>query len=227
MTWEKNIDSKKLAALDEDLFIEAFEFNGKSYSIFEGSKEFTYTSEGNEGNESKKHTFTLRRIYIWNKSSNRRTCGLAFTCDTEMSTKECALAILSRWGASENAFKHIQERHPFHYHPGFKLTESKNQEIKNPAIKDKDREISKVKTELNRLYKKLSKVGKALNKDGTPRKNSAQEQQNKKKVDKEAKLEQLREEKKKLPEAGKLTLKVGKRLPNVGKLETSCPTLES
>ena len=44
VTWEKNIDSKKLAALDEDLFIEAFEFNGKSYSIFESSKEFTYTS---------------------------------------------------------------------------------------------------------------------------------------------------------------------------------------
>ena len=200
VTWEKNIDSKKLAALDENLFIEAFEFNGKSYSIFEGSKEFTYTSEGNEGNESKKHTFTLRRIYIWNKSSNRRTCGLAFTGDTEMSTKECALAILSRWGASENAFKHIQERHPFHYHPGFKLTESKNQEIKNPAIKDKDRQISKVKTELNRLYKKLSKVGQALNKDGTRRKNSAQEQLKKKKFDKEAKLEQLRQEKSKLPE---------------------------
>ena len=200
VTWEKNIDSKKLAALDEDLFIEAFEFNGKSYSIFEGSKEFTYTSEGNEGNESKNHTFTLRRIYIWNKTSNRRTCGLAFTGDTEMSAKECAFAILSRWGASENAFKHIQERHPFHYHPGFKLTESKNQEIKNPAIKDKDREIRKVKTELNRLYKKLSKVGKVLNKDGSLRKNSAQEQLKKKKFDKEAKLEQLRQDKNMLPE---------------------------
>jgi hypothetical protein len=200
VTWEKNIDSKKLAALDEDLFAETFEFNGKTYSIFEGSKEFRYTSEGNENNGSKEHTFSLRRIYIWNKSSNRRTCGLAFSAEKEMSSKECALAILSRWGASENAFKHIQQRHPFHYHPGFKLTESKNQEIKNPAIKDKDKEISRVKSELNRLYKKMSKAFKGFKKDGTPRKNSAKEQLKKKVVDKEAKLAQLVEEKNKLPE---------------------------
>jgi len=71
-----------------------------------------------------------------------------------LSTQECAEAILSRWGASENTFKHIQERHPFHYHPGFKLVKSDRQDIINPAIKIKQKEIDKIRKILGRLYKK-------------------------------------------------------------------------
>ncbi|MCI5137055.1 MAG: hypothetical protein D3922_01260, partial [Candidatus Electrothrix sp. AR1] len=38
--------------------------------------------------------------------------------------------------ASENTFKHIKERHPYHYHPGFTLVESENQDIANPILKE-------------------------------------------------------------------------------------------
>jgi hypothetical protein len=37
-----------------------------------------------------------------------------------------AQALRQRWGASENTFKHLNERRPVHYHPGFGLGVSKN-----------------------------------------------------------------------------------------------------
>ncbi|MCP3678808.1 MAG: helix-turn-helix domain-containing protein, partial [Gammaproteobacteria bacterium] len=140
VTWEKNADSKKLEELDDELFSHKFEFCGKKYGIFEDEKPFIYEPEGEE-----RHHFTLRRIYVWNKTSRRRAAGLAWSANSAMSTEDCALAILSRWGASENTFKHLNERHPLHYHPGFKLVKSENQEIANPAIKEKTGLINQLK----------------------------------------------------------------------------------
>jgi len=74
-----------------------------------------------------------------------------------MSTQECAYAILNRWGASENTFKHTQERHPLHYHPGFKLNKSEKQDIKNPLVTEMEGLIKRVKKRLAKLYKGLSK----------------------------------------------------------------------
>ena len=125
-TWEKNVDSKKLSALDDSLFDKDLKFNGKSYSFFEEAKAFTYEPE--KDSDDSKHEFELRKIYIWNKSSNRRVCGLAWSGKKELSTQECVKAILSRWGASENTFKHMKERHPLHYHPGFKMSESEKEQ---------------------------------------------------------------------------------------------------
>ena len=81
------------------------------------------------------HRFTLRHIHIWNRSSDRRTCALVHADGEVLSLEEATDAILSRWGASENTFKHLQERHPAHYQPGFKLVESERQDIANPDIK--------------------------------------------------------------------------------------------
>ena len=67
-----------------------------------------YRSKQNGENQ----TFVLRKIYLWNKTSNRRTCCLAWDSGRAMSTVECAQAILNRWGASENTFKHIYDRNP-------------------------------------------------------------------------------------------------------------------
>jgi len=78
----------------------------------------------------------------------------------------------SRWGASENTFKHLSDRHPLHYHPGFELVESENQEIANPEVKEKENLIKAVKKQLEKLYKKLAKTTESVNKDGEPRKNS-------------------------------------------------------
>ena len=147
-----------------------------------------------------RHPFTLRRIYIWNRTSRRRTCGLAWSADREMSTVDCARAILSRWGASENTFKHLKDRHPLHYHPGFKLVESDRQDIKNPLVKEKERQIADRKKELNKLYKKLAKAREALTKDGHPRKNSVKERWKASIIEKENVLERLSQEKLQLPE---------------------------
>lgn len=197
VTWEKNIDSKALSAIDEKKFTENFKFNNKEYSVFEDKNSFTYEPERPD---EEQHDFTLRHIYIWNKSSNRKTCGLAWTGDKEMSTQECAVAILNRWGASENTFKHTQERHPLHYHPGFKLNKSEKQDIKNPLVTEKEGLIQKVKKRLAKLYKKLSKAKEVLKKDGTSRENSLKERLKTEIHREETDLLQMQEDKKELPE---------------------------
>lgn len=194
VTWEKHADANKLAALEESRFITEFGFNDKQYGVFEEEKTFTV------GAEPDRHNVTLRRIYVWNKTSKRRASGLAWTGDIEMSTQECATAILSRWGASENTFKHLNDRHPFHYHPGFKLVKSDRQDIANPEIKRQASLITGIKNGLDKLYKKLTKANAATNKDGTPRRNSIRQRLESTIAEQESTLAVLQEEKKRLPE---------------------------
>ena len=196
VTWEKHADADKLAALEDSKFATEFMFNDKQYGVFEEEKTFTVGSE----DEVTQRKVTLRRIYVWNKTSKRRTSGLAWTGEIAMSTEECARAILSRWGASENTFKHLNDRHPWHYHPGFKLVESDRQDIANPGIKNKDRLINEIKNELNKLYKKLSKAKTTMKKDGTPRQNSVRSRFDSTIAKQEATIATLKEEKKNLPE---------------------------
>jgi hypothetical protein len=118
VTWGKHAETGKLAALEESRFVTEFVFNDKHYGVFEEEKTLTVDSEPD------RHNVTPRRIFVWNKTSRRRASGLAWTGGMEMNTQECATAILSRRGASENTFEHLHDRHPFHYYPGFKLVES-------------------------------------------------------------------------------------------------------
>ncbi len=219
VTWEKNVDTKKLLELDDKLFTKNLEFNGKEYSFFEEEKSFIYKPK--EGSDEEEHSFTLRRIYIWNKTSKRRTCGLSWTGEKTMSTVDCAQAILSRWGASENTFKHINERHPFHYHPGFKMVESKKQDISNPALKDKLSLISRAKAKLNKLYKQLANAKTATNKDGSVRQNSAKDRLKKNIAEQKEKIDTLLEERKSLPERVDVSLledyRSFKQIDNEGK----------
>jgi hypothetical protein len=195
VTWEKYIDAKIIESLDPNLFEEEFEFNGKVYRVFEGEKDFTHTLENGSSRE-----FSLRRIYIWNVTSNRRTCALAGAGLEMLNTKECAQAILNRWGASENTFKHIVENHPLHYQPGFEFAESEKQEIANPEYKEKKSLLKRVKTQLNRLYKKFSKTREVLKKDGSPRENSAHQRIKKEIELTESEIERLQKESKETPE---------------------------
>ena len=195
VTWEKHVDLKELNALEDSSFNESFEMNNKSYSIFEGEKTFTLKQDDNTT-----QTLTLRRIYLWNKTSKRRTCGLAWDAGRSMSTIECAQAILSRWGASENTFKHLYDRHPFHYHPGFTTVESENQLIANPAVKSIDKEIKTLRTKLDKIYKKCTKAKDVLNKDGSKRENSLKARLESEITLLEEKRAKLLEEKKQLPE---------------------------
>jgi hypothetical protein len=203
VTWEKNADSKKLAALQEEEFTETFEHNGKTYGVCEGEKSFTYIPQDpttGKPDESRIHHFVVRRIYLWNQTSGRRACGLAWNGGREMSAIDCARAILSRWGASENTFKHLQNRHPLHYHPGFKLAPSDRQEIANPEVKKKQNLLARMQKKLSQLYKKLTKSPKVVNQDGTPRQNSQHEKLKNTIQHHEAEVERLKEEKSRLPE---------------------------
>ena len=74
------------------------------------------------------------------------------------------MAILNRWGASENTFKHMGDKHPLNYQPGYSFTESQNQEIANPEVKEIKKKTSGIKAKLATLYKKLSKSKDAVNK---------------------------------------------------------------
>lgn len=197
VTWEKHADANKLAALEDSSFVTEFSFNDKQYGVFEGEKTFTVAPEPGK---TKTHNVTLRRIYVWNKTSRRRASGLAWTGDMEMSTQECAQAILHRWGASENTFKHLNDRHPFHYHPGFKLVESDRQDIANPEIKKQERRMAAMKIELNKLYKKLAKAKDATKNDGTPRQNSVKQRLESTIAEHELTLATALEKKKLLPE---------------------------
>ena len=192
-TWDKNVDHQRLSGIEDDSFTQEFTFNGKQYKVFEEEKTFSTTPK--DGTEP--HTFTLRQLIIWNHSSNRRTSGLTYG---EQSTEQATCAILSRWGASENTFKHIQTRHPFHYHPGFKKVESERQEITNPVIKDKEKLIIRIRKVIDKLHRKLFKTKEQTKKDGTVRSNSQRQRLHNEILQQQAELERVREEKKCLPE---------------------------
>jgi len=124
---------------------------------------------------------------------------LAWNAGHSFSLTECTEAILSRWGASENTFKHIQVRHhPFHYRPGLKLVKSTRQEIKNPQLQEQESLISRAKTQLNRLLNRLRKSQSKVKNDGTVRKTSQKIEQAIRATEEE--LEKLQEEKKQLPQ---------------------------
>lgn len=195
VTWEKYIDVHKLNAFKPEMFTESFQFNDKTYCIFEGEKTFTHKLEDGSSQE-----FTLRRIYIWNVTCNRRTCALAGVSPDKLSTKECALAILSRWGASENTFKHLADKHPLHYQPGFEMVESEKQEITNPQYKKKQSMLSRLKAQLNKSYKKFSKSKEVFNKDGSIRQNSTYQQLKHKIENQEAEIDDLKQQIKQTPE---------------------------
>lgn len=195
VTWEKHIDTNKLDGLDAARFNEEFEFNGKVYRVFEGEKPFTHKLEND-----RTETFALRRIYIWNVTSHRRTCALSSTSLEQLSTQDCARAILNRWGASENTFKHLADRHPLHYQPGFAFVESDKQEIANPAYKEKKGLLKRMKSRLNKLYKQFSKSKEVFNKDGSPRQNSAHQRLKEEIVKQEADIDRLQLDTKELSE---------------------------
>ncbi len=78
VTWEKYADAAELAAIDDERFKQVFKFNDKWYGIFEERKAFVYRPidpETNKPDKGKEQEYALRRIFIWNKTSNRRVSG--------------------------------------------------------------------------------------------------------------------------------------------------------
>ncbi|MDQ6994160.1 MAG: hypothetical protein Q9M18_01015 [Mariprofundaceae bacterium] len=194
-TWKKNVDAKELNTLDDNLYTHKFEFNGKKYQVFERKKGLSFEDDNKE-----KITFDVREIVVWNVTSKRKTCALAWTGDRDIDCTECAKGILSRWGASENTFKHIKGPHPFHYHPGFSASDSTKQDVANPVLKEVKEKVAKKKNELAKLYKTLSKIPETLNSNGTLRQNSHRDKCKASIVKNEAELKTLQDGQKGLPE---------------------------
>ena len=193
--WDKYVNQEEMVQISDSKYETTFEFNRTKYQIFEGEKKFSY-----DDSEKIKHSCTLRKIYIWNRKRNKRICGLAWTSDKKVSTQECTELILSRWGASENTFKHIATRHPFHYRPGFAVVESEKQEITNPELKEINKKIAHIKKELSGNAHNLAKHNPQFNKDGTKRRNSKYDKLQKEHQRIEEQLKSLILKKKDLPE---------------------------
>lgn len=196
VTWEKHVKKQELDKIDESLFSGDLSKNRKNYRFFEETKQCAFKPK------DKKYScvFKLRRIVIWNLSSNRRACGLSWSDPEILSTQECVEAILSRWGASENTFKHLKDRHPYHYHPGFKKEESEHQEIANPVLKEKRNQLAGLKKKIQKASIELSQTEKSANKDGTPRKNNRYHRLKEEIAALTPKVDQVKTEIKTLPE---------------------------
>ena len=202
VTWEKHADHARLLAFEEQRFVHDLRLNGTDYRLFEEIKTCTYAPErGDEDAEATPvHRFDLRRVVLWNLRTDHRTSVLCWDGGLALSPQAIAAAMLSRWGASENTFKHIKDRHPYHYRPGFALSESDKQDIANPEIKALAQQIATTKTRLAKLYKQQVKTKPSLNKDGTPRANSKQQRLAEQIAAHEAELQRLQADKAKLPE---------------------------
>ena len=192
VTWDKYCNKQKLDNIDAANYTQSFNFNGKEYQVYEEVKALTVTIEKEE------ITFKLRHVYLWNKSSDKRVCAYAFV-SPKITVQDCAKIILSRFCASENTFKHLADRHPLHYHPGFSMQESKNQEISNPEIKIKDKDIKKLAIEIQKIEKKLANLPENKNKNGSERKNNPKAALQQTLSDKQEQLKQTKDIKKDLP----------------------------
>ncbi len=201
--WEKNCDTKKLDSIGKDRFNLKFEFNGKKYAVFEEEKICVYKPKADGGEGAKKEKgieYRLRRIYLHNLSSNRKIGVLSWSDESLMGTVDCAKAILSRWGASENTFKHQKDRHPLHYNPGIKKTDSEDQSVANPLLSKLKTAIKSLKARIVGLSAKIGETEKAFNKDGTERRNSAHSRLSAKIGSNRMKLRECETERKTLPE---------------------------
>jgi Transposase protein/Winged helix-turn helix len=223
VTGEKNADHQRLLALEEPCFTHALHLNGTDYRLLEETKACAYCPEreGEDAEATPAHRFDLRRVVVWNRRTDHRTSVLCWDAGLGLTPEAIAAAILRRWGASENTFKHIQERHPYHYHPGFGVGESARQDIANPEIKALEQTIQTTKTQLNRLYKQHAKSKPSTNKDGSARANSQQQRLAADITAREAELAQLRADKAKLPArvdvAGLADYRSFKAIDNEGK----------
>ncbi|MCP3684006.1 MAG: hypothetical protein GY861_15095 [bacterium] len=165
VTWEKFSKPQELASIPDEHFGSEFIVNSKVYQAFEEKK----TYRDNKGN-----SIELRRIVIWNKTSNRR---VACVCqDGQEDTIAIATAMLGRWGCSENTFKHMGDRMNMHYNPVVDASnESERQEIANPVLAELKKDISRLRKRLAKIERDLGRMTLTQNKDGSLRKSKKRE----------------------------------------------------
>jgi len=202
ITWEKNARRAKLQALPAAGFTHQVQFNATEYRLREETKAcvFKPPADPATGVAPPEHHFTLRRIVLWNLRTDQRISVLSGDAGLSLPAEMVLVAMLSRWGASENTFKHLQERHPYHYHPGFGLTASEKQEIANPRRKAFAQQIATTRRHLDRLYEQYANSKPVLKKDGSERHNSRHRRLAEEIATSEAVLKKLQADKAQLPE---------------------------
>jgi hypothetical protein len=213
ITWEKNANPARLRALPAADFTHSVSMNGTDYRLLEETKACLYPPktdpdpdpDPDTGMAELAHTFDLRRVVLWNLRTNHRISVLCWDADLQWSPQEVLTAMLSRWGASENTFKHIKGRHPYHYHPGFGLAESDKQDIANPQIKGLAQQIASTQGHLAKLYKQQAKTQPSFNRDGSERHNSRHRRLAAAIAVSETQLKQLQADKARLPERVNVT----------------------
>jgi hypothetical protein len=160
VTWEKFSDSEELGAIASDKFGPVFRLHGKDYQAFEDRKQYK---------DVNKKSIELRRIVIWNHSTGKRVACV--TSDDQEKTEGIALAMLGRWGSSENGLKYMGERWNSHYNPVYDASqESEKQEHLNPAFKMLKSDLKRLKTQIGKAERDRGRLKLTTNKDGTIRK---------------------------------------------------------
>ena len=86
--------------------------------------------------------------------------------------------------------KHLADKHPLNYQPGYEFVESEKQLITNPEPKQIKRELRLKKKNLEKLCKKLSKSNEVFKKDSSIRDNSKHQRLKSQIRDAEAQIEQ-------------------------------------
>lgn len=223
ITWEKNANQERLMALQAADFTHNVRMNGTDYRLLEQTKTCIYKPSAgpDTGAVEPPHSFDLRRVVLWNLRTNHRISVLCWDGELALSPEVVVAGMLGRWGASENTFKHIKERHPYHYNPGFGVSESEKQEIANPEIKVLGAQISTGQGHLAKLYKQHAKAKPNFNQDGSERTNSLHRRIADAIAASEAQLKQLKTKKAQLPErvdvSGLLDYRSFKAIDNEGK----------
>ena len=165
LTWEKHTDSAKIDALSEDEFSEPVVINDHIYRFYEFPQKKRYF------NSDKTKSIDLRRIVIWNLSSDCRS--VCVSNDGHEKVQFLGQAMLGRWGKSENGFKYLKERFNPHYIPLMNTAEeSLNQEVDNPIVKELMQQINKINKQLQKNANELVSAVEYYNRDGTIRANS-------------------------------------------------------
>ena len=202
ITWEKNANQARLMALPTTDFTLRVQMNGTDYRLMEETRACLFQPEADPdtGSVESAHAFDLRRVVLWNLRTHHRISVLCWDEDLRLQPEAVLTAMLSRWGASENTFKHLQARHPYHYHPGFGVAESEKQDIVNPRIKALTQQIATTQGHLAKLYKQYAKTQPSFNRDGSERHNSRHRRLAEAITVSETQLKQLQSDKAQLPE---------------------------
>ena len=159
-------------------------FNDIDYGLYQTQK----TYRDNQGN-----SIDLKRIIVWNTKTNVRSAVVSN--DPYENLEMLSIAMLNRWGKSENSFKYMNKRFDMHYNPVLNITElSENQEVNNPEYIKLKQKIQKLKSEISTNEKTIGKKKLVFNKDKTLRKNKSRDRLIAENQTKKEQIEQLKQQ---------------------------------